>query len=93
MQKESCCSEIEHGQNLQAMDEDNRSLELLPLEIQLIVLGKLGWTELATLACVSKQFLGLVRHCTYLLGLSLANPRPSPTKVLPILAHHPPTLS
>ena len=70
------------GQKLQAMDEDKCSLELLPLEIQLIVVGKLGWTELATLACASKHFLHLVRHCTHKLGLGLANH-----------VHHAPTFS
>ena len=43
------------------------------MDLQLTVLKRLDWTELATLACASKHFLGLVRVCAYLVGLGLAS--------------------
>ena len=58
------------------MDVEERSLELLPMDVQHILLGKLDWTALATLACASKHFLGLVcQSCAYHLDLGLAKTR------------------
>ena len=71
LRKDLCCTVSKRDQKLEAMDDKCR-LKLLPVDLQLTVLGKLGWTELATLACASKHFLGLVRHCGCLLGLGLA---------------------
>ena len=66
---------IERDQTLEAMDDKCR-LELLPVDLQLTVLGKMGWKEFATLACASKHFRGLVRYCGCLSGLDLASHNP-----------------
>ena len=61
------------ARHLEAMDVEERSLELLPMDVQHILLGKLNWTALATIACASKHFLGLVcQSCAHCLGLEFA---------------------